>query len=479
MLPPDKLSKLPDRLVALFQELEDWVVKDISRRIKKAGNATLTAQEQASIIYSYNQNLNKKIAQTLKITDREVERLFAKAYEESRKIDEELGIPLRPKSNDEQIVQLVESIIDATRGEMTNIVRSMGFAVREKGATTFVKLDTFFTDTMDLALLKTATGVSNYNEAIRFAVKTMGNSGLRRVDYESGWSNRVDVAARRSVFGGLKLMTQEQALQNANDMGTDTFEISWHRGHRPTHDWGGRRFSLTGAHGLPRPGDIFIVGSPEDYGCLHDIYAVHPDMPRTYTDKQLKQYAKESKETKAYNFKHYTPYEAQQRQRQLETQMRATRLKGIGFRESGLEKELEIERVRYHQQRKAYKNFSDVMGLRTEYERVYYDGLGRFGGSFSKSINIITKNGTHIKELTNHAMDRMVDRKVVKPEIIDALKNPLDVGKIKIDKDTGRKSQKYIGLHATVVINPKNGHVVTLNPTGTKRLKKYLNRKEN
>ena len=41
-----------------------------------------------------------------------------------------------------------------------------------------------------------------YNTVLKKAVKAMTDSGLRTVDYASGWSNRVDVAARRALMTG-------------------------------------------------------------------------------------------------------------------------------------------------------------------------------------------------------------------------------------------------------------------------------------
>ncbi|ABB15024.1 hypothetical protein [Carboxydothermus hydrogenoformans] len=57
---------------------------------------------------------------------------------------------------------------------------------------------------------------------------------------------------------------------------------------------------------------------------------------------------------------------------------------------------------------------------------------------------------------------------------MNALHNPLKIGKIKVD-DEGRKSKKYVGEKATVTVNPDTGTVIQVNPTSSKyakRLKK-------
>ena len=43
MLPPDYLDHAPDALVKLWQDVEDEILRDVARRIGKAGQLTPTA----------------------------------------------------------------------------------------------------------------------------------------------------------------------------------------------------------------------------------------------------------------------------------------------------------------------------------------------------------------------------------------------------------------------------------------------------
>ena len=47
MLTPFQLANIPDPLVALFEDLEGFIISDISRRIAKTGAITDTAAYQA------------------------------------------------------------------------------------------------------------------------------------------------------------------------------------------------------------------------------------------------------------------------------------------------------------------------------------------------------------------------------------------------------------------------------------------------
>lgn len=81
---------------------------------------------------------------------------------------------------------------------------------------------------------------------------------------------------------------------------------------------------------------------------------------------------------KKYNGKEYTLYEAKQRQRQMETAMRAQREKVHLLRKGGADKEeITAARAKYQGQLNEYAKFSKKMGLKEERERIYIDGRGR------------------------------------------------------------------------------------------------------
>lgn len=80
---------------------------------------------------------------------------------------------------------------------------------------------------------------------------------------------------------------------------------------------------------------------------------------------------------------------------------------------------------------------------------------------------IVARNGTEITGFTRHGINRAIgdgaSRAGVKPQaVLDALKNP---GKI-VDgvDDLGRPFQVFHGANARVVVNPKTGQIVSMNP---------------
>lgn len=127
----------------------------------------------------------------------------------------------------------------------------------------------------------------------------------------------------------------------------------------------------------------------------------------------------------------------------------------------------------------------DESELDTLRERADYFGLDKekdfddFKIKYLNSVEKIGKRGTILPmnlqlfaEKTQHASERMQLRDVKDAEIDDALKNPLFKGNVVIDAN-GRKSIKYIGKDATVVLNPETNKVITSWKTSSRLKKKY------
>ncbi len=74
---------------------------------------------------------------------------------------------------------------------------------------------------------------------------------------------------------------------------------------------------------------------------------------------------------------------------------------------------------------------------------------------------------------TRHGVDRKIEREVKSMDELNALKNPLKVGKVKHDAK-GLPSQRYVGRGAEVVINPETGKIISVNPTSTEKLERLL-----
>lgn len=83
---------------------------------------------------------------------------------------------------------------------------------------------------------------------------------------------------------------------------------------------------------------------------------------------------------------------------------------------------------------------------------------------------ILTKDNITIDGVSYHLKLRAIERNISSKNIEDALKNPLDIGKIK-KRDNGN-SKEYIGKNARVIINPDTGNIITVWKTSSKLRRK-------
>lgn len=386
MFSPSELEEIPIRLQRIINELENDVMADIIRRISINDEITRSADYQ---IYRLNQiGANKKyikdkIDKTLGLADGEIDRLYdeviASGYARDKALYDAMGKDFIPFKENEQLQQLIKAVKQQTKGEFVNITRSAGFRVDINGRKVFTPLFEYYQKILDKSVMEIATGSFDYNTTIKRAVKEMINSSIRTVDYDSGWTNSIEVATRRALMTGITQVTNTINEMNAKALETDYFEVSWHATARPSHQkWQGRVYSLEELKTICGLGEITgLCGA----NCYHSYFPFIPGISvRTYTDKEIDQMNAKENEVKLYNGREYTSYDATQRQRELETLMRKRR-KEIRLLKQGNASIEDIENVqaKYRETMRQYVDFSRKMGLPQQKERIYSDGLKRVG----------------------------------------------------------------------------------------------------
>lgn len=362
----------------IFYDLENQLMEDIVRRIKKTGEITSTADYQIMQLKALglsNDEITEQIKKALNASDEYVDELYREAmkneWSDAKDLYAGMGQAYVKFEDNAFIQNLIGGAFMQTSGEMVNMTGTMGFVVGGNA----VELSKFYQDTMDNAISLIMGGGFDYNTVLKKAIKQMTNSGIRWINYESGWHNRITVAARRSVMTGLSQMTRGITEDTAKRLNTDTFEVSAHAGARPDHaDWQGKVYTKKQLYEICGLGTVTgLLGA----NCYHTYYPYIKGMSkRAYTDEQLKAWRNDT--PKMYKGKEYTQYQAQQRMRQMETNMRAQRQTINLLKLGGAEKEtITEERIKYRIQMQQYKDIAKFFGLKEQKERIYLDGLGR------------------------------------------------------------------------------------------------------
>ncbi len=383
-----EIEKLAVKTGNIFSSLEIRIMTDIVRRIREAGFATASVDWQISRLQRLGlaeKDIRDWIQNALKASNEEMEKVFSdevyEQYYSHERAYKLAGMQQIPFDENVPLQQLVKAVKAQLQGEYQNISGSMGFAIRDpaSGKLQYSPLMDYYRSVMDQAVIDIRSGAFDYNTVLKRTVGQMTASGIRYIDYDSGHHDRVDVAARRAILTGFRQVQAKINEQAALQLGTDMYEVSYHRGARPTHQpWQGRVYTkqqLIDICGLGTgPG---LLG----WNCYHDYRPFIPGVSvRRYTDEQLDQMNREENTPKTYNGKQYTVYEALQQQRKMERVMRAQRQK-IKLLEEGRADEQEIiaAKARYQGQMQTYKDFSEKMDLPEQKKRIMQDGLnGKF-----------------------------------------------------------------------------------------------------
>ncbi len=232
-----------------LKALEMRIMEDIVRRIKINGEITRSADWQITRLLQLGMSMKEienDIKSALDFSDEEMLEIYSNivssGYARDKMLYEAVGVAFIPFEQNYELQQLVFAVASQTNSTLKNITQSLGFAVRQPdGKLQFIKLAEYYQKTLDNAMLDIASGAFDYNTVLKRTVKEMTNSGLRTVDYATGRSNRVDVAARRAVMTGMSQITAKVNEYNMEALGTDYVEVSWHSGARPSHQiWQGK-----------------------------------------------------------------------------------------------------------------------------------------------------------------------------------------------------------------------------------------------
>lgn len=378
-------EKLSRQIERNYSDLEIRIMEDIVRRIKKTGEITSTADWQINrlrILGNSSEDIENMIKEALDASYPEMFELYDKVidweYVRNKDIYEQINAEFIPYEENEQLQQITNALIQQTDADLQNITQSLGFYLDYGGGKPVITpLAEVYQKYLDAACMDIVSGAFDYNSVLRKVVSQLTNSGLRQIDYASGRGNRVDVAARRAVMTGITQLTGKISDMNAEKLGTVYFEIAWHAGARPTHQvWQGKVWSR---QQLVTVCGLGTVTGLEGANCYHERYLFIPGISeRNWTDEWLEKKNREENTPKEFRGKKYTVYEAKQRQRQMETAMRAQREKVQLLKAGGADPDdVMLARAKYQGQLNEYARFSKKMGLKEERERIYYDMRGR------------------------------------------------------------------------------------------------------
>lgn len=244
---PDK-EKMSLRMESLWMDAENRIIQDVIRRIAKYGKITSSADYQINRLVEMGKSteeIEKIIKETLYLTYPQMYELYDEVanweYVRNKDLYEQINGNFIPPEDNEQLKQVSAAIKEQTSNELKNLAQSYGFSVKTNGKVVFLPYAEYYQRYVDTAIMDIVSGGFDYNTVMRRVVAQMTNSGLRTVDYASGYSNRVHVAVRRSIMTGISQITSKVNEYNIKELNAEYVEVDWHAGARPDHRiWQGK-----------------------------------------------------------------------------------------------------------------------------------------------------------------------------------------------------------------------------------------------
>lgn len=428
----DYKEKIASKIAARYISLEERILQDIARRIKKTGEITSTADWQINrlrILGYSSEDIEREIKKVLDASYPEMFELYDKVidweYVRNKDIYEQINAEFIPYEENRQLQQITDAIIQQSLEDLENVTKSLGFYLDYNGRKVLTPLSQVYTNYLDNACFDVVTGAFDYGSVLRRVVTQLTNSGLRKIEYGSGYASRVEVAARRAVMTGVANLTGEIADYNAKKLGTEYFEVEWHAGARPAHSvWQGRVWTKEQLYSVCGLGTVTgLLGA----NCYHTYYPFFPGISeRNWSDDWLEEQNRKESKPKEFQGKEYTLYEAKQRQRQMETAMRAQREKVQMLQDGGADRqEVMLQKAKYQGQLNEYAAFSRKMGLKEERERIYLDMRGKI------ATNNKTQNKLFPPEMIQNALKDIAQYKRYKEVLGDSVGTLAKFGQVK------------------------------------------------
>ena len=327
-----------DRIIALYQQLEDDILSAVIRRILKMGYVSEASKHQLGVLQAAGllyDDIVQLIADRTDACTAQVKALFEDAGVQTVEMDNSLheaagALPIDIRQ-DSSTRQVLEAGYKKTLGTMQNLV-----------STTATQTQTAFIQTCDRIYMQVSSGAFSYQEAIMNALRALADTGAT-VSYPTGHTDRMDVAVRQCVLTGVSQTAAAVSLRQAEDAGCYLMEITAHSGARPDHaKLQGQLVTITGkdAGKIIDGLRVFTLseigyGSGEGFkgwNCRHNWHAYYPGFSTpNYTPEELK---KLDEPCISYNGKLYTEYEVSQMQRAQERRVRAWKRRCITAQES-------------------------------------------------------------------------------------------------------------------------------------------------
>lgn len=399
MLEPEYFNDKADRMIEIYQELENFILHDIAERLLKSQSVSGAADR---LIWKLEQmgesraEIMRKLSQITGLSRRELQSLLQDAvmtsWDDDLSTFNTMGIEVvNPLEN-----AVVRSVMDAeyrkSQGELENLTR-----------TAMNQANQDLSRMLDEAEIRVASGMQSYSGAVCDILDKYARKGFE-IEYPTGAKRTLEAAVRMCVVTSMNQTSAQITNQYIKEGNIEYVLVSAHLGARPQQpgqsyltgheNWQGKVYRIRGSElGYPNllemtGYDIDENGSGKvlDPRGLHGYNCRHSHKP---WDKLLRNpYVDENGKLKIDAEENRKLYEYQQKQRAMERAIRKTK-RELLMKQDEIDMvaetdvkdilQQEYDRLSYklRQQNDAYNEFCKEKGLQKQADRLKVAGFKR------------------------------------------------------------------------------------------------------
>nr|DAV84459.1 MAG TPA: minor capsid protein [Caudoviricetes sp.] len=338
MLRPDYFYGKTDKLVEMYQDLENWIISDIATRLIKSGELSGTADRELWKLQQmglHNTEIVKRISEMSGKSRNEVRRLLRDSVMTSFSDDKEVLTQISasdiisPLKNNMAILAMNAELIK-TFGELDNLTK-----------TTINQTQKDLINMLNEVDYRVASGMQSYSSAVCEILDRYAESGVM-VEYPTGTKRSLEAAVRCCIVTSMNQTAAQVTNIYIAQNKIEYVLVSAHPGARydkknPTgissHDhWQGKAYKIIGSEpGFPNllestgytidpktgTGTVVNLLGLHGYNCRHSHGPWRKDMVNKYLDENGNVNINADESQKLYDL--------QQKQRLLEREIRKTK----------------------------------------------------------------------------------------------------------------------------------------------------------
>lgn len=405
MIYPDYFdnNEIQEKIISLYQQLEDFILHDIANRLLKNSSMTATADRliwRLQQMGESREEIMRKLQEITRLSRKELRALLQDAvltsWEDEKPFYNSLGVAVSNPLENAEVVRIMDAQYRKSLGELSNLTRT----TMEQSQKDLMNM----LSEMDMQI---AFGVKSPTTAVCEILDRYAGQGVY-VNYPSGTRRTLEAAVRCCITTSAMQMTGQITAQYIGQYGVEYVCTSAHMGARVAqkgqpplagHDnWQGRILKIKGSEpGFPNllesTGYDIVdgVGKTVDlrglygYNCKHSVQPCSKDSPNRWRDKDGNLIIGGEKVDSEKNRKRY---EISQKARAMERAIRETKRQLLmkeaeinGVAETDVKDILqpEYDKLAYklRTQNKRYNEFCESNGLKKEIDRTKKSGFGR------------------------------------------------------------------------------------------------------